>query len=147
MADRAMITYPTQRLLGVIDEPARARDAATALAAAGFVPADVLVLAGPDGRAELTRLGSRPNPLSRLTRVFQFMSMDQLPDFLVYERAIDDGRSVIAVRVTDKARIAPVREVLERYEAHFLNYFGRLSTQEISRWRGPEPEIPDALRR
>ena len=147
MADRAMITYPTQRLLGVIDDPARAREAAGALATAGFAPADVLVLAGPDGRAELARLGSRPNPLSRLTRVFQFLSMDQLPDFLVYERAIDDGRAVVAVRVVDKSRIGAVREVLERSDAHFLNYFGRLSTQEISRWRGAEPEIPDALRR
>ena len=147
MADRAMITYPTQRLLGVIDDPARAREAAGALATAGFAPADVLILAGPDGRAELARLGSRPNPLSRLTRVFQFLSMDQLPDFLVYERAIDDGRAVVAVRVADKGRIGAVRQVLERFDAHFLNYFGRLSTQEISLWRGPEPEIPDALRR
>ena len=147
MPGRPMITYPTQRLLGVIDDPARARDAADALAAAGVAPEDVLVLAGPDGRDELARLGSPPNPLSRLTRVFQFMSMDQLPDFLVYERAIDDGRAVIAIRVTDKARIAPIREVLERFGAHFLNYFGRLSTEEISLWRGEEPGIPDVLRR
>jgi hypothetical protein len=144
---RAMITYPTQRLLGVIDDPARALEAAAALAE-GIVPADDLrVLAGPEGRDELAGLGSPPNPLSRLTRAIQFMSMDQLPDFLVYERAIDDGRAVIAVRVTDKARIGPVREVLERFDTHFLNYFGRLSTEEISRWRGEEPSIPDALRR
>jgi hypothetical protein len=37
--------------------------------------------------------------------------------------------------------------ILERHGAHFLNHFGRLSTEEVSRWRGPEPEIPDALRR
>ena len=40
-----------------------------------------------------------------------------------------------------------MREVLERFDAHFLNYFGRLSTEEISLWRGEEPRIPDALRR
>ena len=37
--------------------------------------------------------------------------------------------------------------VLERHGAHFLNYFGRLSTEEVSMWRGEEPAIPDALRR
>jgi hypothetical protein len=142
-----MITYPTQRLLGVIDDPARAAEAAAALAAAGFAPADILVLAGSDGREELAHLGSRPGPLSRLVRAIQFMSMDQLPDFLVYERAIEDGRAVVAVRIVDKARIDVVREVLERFDAHFLNYFGRLSTEEISLWRGEEPSIPDALRR
>ena len=40
-----------------------------------------------------------------------------------------------------------MRTVLERFDAHFLNYFGRLSTEELSMWRGPEPEIPGALRR
>ncbi len=80
-------------------------------------------------------------------RAFQFLSMDQLPDFLVYERAIEDGRAVVAVRVADRKRIGAVRPVLERYGAHFMNYFGRLSTEEVSLWRGDEPEIPDVLRR
>ena len=142
-----MITYPTRRLLAVIDDPARAGDAATALGGVGVAPADVVVLAGSDGRAQLAALGSRPNPLSRVVRAFQFLSMDQLPDFLVYERAIEDGRAVVAVRVADRKRIGAVRPVLERYGAHFMNYFGRLSTEEISLWRGPEPTIPDVLRR
>jgi hypothetical protein len=144
---RPMITYPTQRLLGVIDDPARAREAASALAEAGLVPGDVEVLAGSDGRGQLAALGSRPNVLSRLVRAVQFLSMDQLPDFLVYERAIDDGRAVIAVRVPDRDRLDQLRPVLERFGAHFLNYFGRLSTEEISLWRGEEPAIPDPLRR
>ncbi len=105
------------------------------------------MLAGADGRAQLAALGSRPNPLSRLVRAFQFLSMDQLPDFLVYERAIDDGRAVVAVRVTSRDRIATLRPILERFGAHFMNYFGRLSTEEISLWRGDEPTIPDVLRR
>ena len=45
------------------------------------------------------RWARAPNPCRALVRAFQFLSMDQLPDFLVYERAIDDGRAVIAVRV------------------------------------------------
>ena len=75
------------------------------------------------------------------------MSMDQLPDFLVYERAIEDGRAVIAVHVRDRTAMLRARVVLERFGAHFLNHFGRLSTEELSMWRGPEPEIPGALRR
>ena len=142
-----MITYPTQRLLGVIDDPARAREAGGARVASVVAADDGTVLSAASGREELASLGSPPNLLSRLTRAIQFMSMDQLPDFLVYERAIDDGRAVVAIRVVDKARIGAVREVLERFDAHFLNYFGRLSTEEISLWRGEEPRIPDALRR
>ena len=147
MAKRSMITYPTRKVLGVIDEPAQAREAAAALVATGVPASDIRLLVGEDGRRDLATLGSPPNLLSRTVRVFQFMSMDQLPDFLVYERALVDGRAVIAVHVANRSAMQGVREVLERFGAHFLNHFGRLSTEELSMWRGPEPEIPGALRR
>ena len=142
MAGRPIITYPTGRLLGVIDSPSAAQEAATALVADGIAAADVEVLAGADGRERLIRLGAPPNPLSRVVRAVQFLLMDQLPDFLVYERALDDGRAVIAVRVTDHASILRVQARLERFGGHFLNHFGRFQTEELSLWRGDEPDIP-----
>ena len=147
MAKRPMITYPTRRVLGVIDDPAKAREAVAALEATGVPASDIRLLLGEEGRRDLATLGSRPNPLSRAIRVFQFMSMDQLPDFLVYERALEDGRAVLAVHVGNRTAMLGVRTVLERFGGHFLNHFGRLSTEELSMWRGPEPEIPGALRR
>lgn len=145
-----MFTYPTRQLLGVIDDPARAREAAAALAAlaaTGTPGRDILLLDGADGRDRLGRLGSTPNLRSRVVRTFQFLTMDQLPDFLVYERAIEEGRVVIAVHVPDRDAMLRARTVLERFDAHFLNHFGRLYTEELTLWRGDEPEIPDALRR
>ena len=147
MAKRPMITYPTRKVLGVIDDPARAREAVAALEATGVPASDIRLLLGEEGRRDLATLGSRPNPLSRAIRVFQFMSMDQLPDFLVYERALEDGRAVLAIHVGNRTAMLGVRKELERFDAHFLNHFGRLSTEELSMWRGPEPEIPGALRR
>ena len=144
---RAMITYPRQRLLAVIDRPEAAYQAAAALLADGMAPADVQVLAGPEGRDRLGRLGPAPNPLSRLVRVVQFLSMDQLPDFLVYERAIESGRAVVAVRVADRASMLLVQARLEAFGAHFANHYGRFSTEELSMWRGDEPDIPGPLRR
>ena len=147
MARRPMITYPTRQLLGVIDDPARARAAVDALVVTGVPPGDVRILEGADGLSQLANLGSRPNPLSRTVRFFQFLLMDQMPDFLVYERAIRDGRAVVAVHVPDRDAMARSRLVLERFGVHFLNHFGRFATEELTMWRGPEPEIPDALRR
>lgn len=147
MPKRPMITYPTRQLLGVIDDRAGAQEAAAALAGAGVAATDVQLLEGPEGRERLGQLGSQPNPLSRVVRAFQFLLMDQLPDFLVYERAIDDGRVVVAVHVADRDAMLRAKVVLERFDAHFLNHFGRLSTEEVSLWRGEEPAIADALRR
>ena len=144
---RSMITYPRQRLLAVIDRPVRAAEAAAALIAEGFAPSDIDVLTGPEGKERLGRLGPPPNILSRVVRVFQFLSMDQLPDFLVYEQAIDDGRAVLAIKVVDRESMLRAQAGLERFGAHFLNHYGRLSTEELSMWRGDEPDIPDPLRR
>jgi hypothetical protein len=148
-AARRMITYPTNRLIGVIDTPAGAAAAAAALAAAGFPGDGVVVLLGDEGRDRLGRLGASPNVLSRIVRFFQFVLMDQTPDFIAYEAAIAEGRAVIAVTVDggDRARMLRAAAVLEGSGAHFLNFFGRFQTEEVSLWRGAEPAIPDALRR
>jgi len=144
---RRMITYPTGRLLAVIDDAAAAGRAAADLVAAGFGRDAVEVLVGDDGRERLGRLGPRPNALSRLVRVFQFLLMDQTPDFLVYEAALIEGRAVLAVRADRRERMLEAATRLEAGGAHFQNWFGRLATEEISLWRGPEAAIPDVLRR
>src|SRR4051812_50071472 len=101
-----MITYPTSRLMGVIDRPEDAPVAVQAVLAARTADA-VDLLAGDDGLERLGRLGPRPGPLSRLVRAFQFMTMDQTPDFLVYERALLDGRAVVAGRGSPPQRRRP----------------------------------------
>ena len=144
---RRMITYPTNRLLAVIDDPGATPGAVDALVAAGFARDGVVVLAGEDGRDRLGRLGHDPNALSRVVRLFQFFLMDQTPDFLVYEAAILDGRSVVAVTVGAREPMLTASKVLVRHGGHFLNHFGRLATEEVTLWKGEEPAIPDALRR
>ena len=144
---RRMITYPTNRLLGVIDAAEDAIRAVDALVEAAFDPAGIVLLMGEEGRDRLGRLGHHPNAFSRVVRLLQFTLMDQTPDFLVYEHALLDGRAVIAVHVASRDRMLEAAAVLERHCAHFLNYFGRLSTEEISMWRGDEVAMPDALRR
>ncbi len=143
---RRMITYPTSRLLGVIDDPEDAPRAVQALLAAR-VGGAVDLLAGDEGLDRLGHLGPKPGPLSRLIRAFQFMTMDQTPDFMVYERALLDGRAVVAVRVRERDRMRLAADILAAHGAHFLNYFGRYMTEEVSLWRGKEPTIPDNLRR
>ncbi len=79
--------------------------------------------------------------------MFQFLLMDQTPDFIAYEAALIEGRAVIAVRAASRERMLQATTVIEGHGGHFLNSFGRLATEEISLWRGPEPRVPDALRR
>jgi hypothetical protein len=144
---RPVITYPTGWLLAVIDDPAEAARAADALRMSGLATDRLRVLAGPAGRTGLGDLGPRRTPLSRLTRALQFMTMDQMPDFAYYEAALDEGRALIAVQVSRRAEIVAARVVLARHGAHFENHFGRFMTEEFSRWRGREPDLPSTFRR
>jgi hypothetical protein len=148
MADRRRsFAYPTDHLLAVLDDPVAAAEAGRSLIIAGIPAADVTVLRGDDGADRLDGLGSVGGPWRRIVRAFQFMTMDQMPDFLTYEAALRDNRAVVAVRATDRATMLQARDRLLDAGGHFMNFFGRLSTEELVRWRGPELTAPDFMRR
>ncbi len=142
---QGFITYPTNYLLAVADSPDQIASGVAALADAGFAGSGVVVIAGAE-REQLERLGPRRGPLSRLVRAVQFTTMDQMPDFLAYEAALLDGRAVIGVRISAD-RLPVAREALLASGLHFLNFFGRWATTEVSPWRGPELDLPDYQRR
>ena len=142
----SFIGYPTGWILGVIDDPNEAAQIETELAAAGIGPDDRMILTGPDGAKRLDGLGSQSGFVARMHRVTQYLAMDQMPDFLVYEVALREGRAVVGVRPKDAER-ASALEVLKRHGAHFINRFGAWSTEEVLPWRGPMPEIPQLMRR
>jgi hypothetical protein len=77
----------------------------------------------------------------------RFMAADQEPDFALYLAALRDGRAVLAVRVRDTAVRARVVERLRGTSAHFINVYGRLATEEVTPWRGPELPLPGWLKR
>ncbi len=141
------LTYPTDHLLAVVDDPEAARAAAERLLSAGFVAADVTILQGDADADRIDGLGAAHGLPTRLLRMVQFMTMDQMPDFRLYEAAIRTGRTVVAVRARERPAMLRARDVLADAGAHFMNYYGRLSTEELSRWRGPELELPGFMRR
>lgn len=146
MSTEVLIGYPTGWTLSVVDDPAAARAAVESLASLGLREDQVLLIAGADAPARLRRLGASSSPIARFRRWIQFMAMDQLPDLFVYETAIAEGRSVIAVRVPTDRRVEVVAALRGR-GAHFINSFGAWMTSEIAPWRGPMPPIPQVMQR
>jgi hypothetical protein len=144
---KPIIRYPTGWLLAVVDDVATASRAARAVEATGIDPSDIRVLSGADGQGAFRSLGASTSPLARVIRGVQFMSMDQMPDLPAYEKAIDEGKAVIAVRPKGRPALLVAKGALASQGAHFQNYFGRFMTEEFSRWRGTEPDLPDHLRR
>ena len=141
------IAYPDRAVLAVVDEPSAAEAAARDLAEAGFDAGTITVLEGPEGAGRIDGMGRAHGLGGRLQRLLAFTVMDQLPDFVLYERALRDGRSVLIVRAPGDADKRRAHEILRAHGGHFANYYGRFATEELDLWRGPEPDIPGVLRR
>ena len=141
------IGYPTNRLLAVFDEPTDAAAALAECGASGIATRDLDILRGDEGADRMDGTGDVSGWLGRLRRAFDFTLMDQLVDFAVYERALRDGRAVVMVHVHGDAPKAAAHGILKRHGGHFINYYGRFATEELQRWRGPEPPVHDLLKR
>jgi urease gamma subunit len=147
MAPKREKVVTVHRLMAVLDQPEAAAQARSALLAEGFAPDAITLLQGDRDADRIDSFGKSSGPLRKLWRVVQFTQTDQMVDLVVYEAALRDGRAVVTVhtpRAEDRER---AKRVLAAAGAHFMNFFGRLSTEDISRWRGKElPRHPNLYR-
>ena len=141
------IGYPTDRMLAAFRDPSQAAAAAAELTAAGVEARHLSILRGEEGARQLDGTGAAHGVFGRLRRLTSFTVMDQLPDMAWYEGAVRDGGAVVMVRVRGDARKAAVLDSLRRHGGHFINYYGRFATEELERWKGPEPPVHDLLKR
>jgi hypothetical protein len=145
MATRGIATV--NRMLAVLDDERAAAAAEAALAGAGFAPDAVAVLRGDRDADRIDSMGKLRGSWTRAWRLLQFTQTDQMVDMVVYEAALRDGRIVVAVHARRWAERERAKRALEGAGAHFMNFFGRLATEDVSRWRGKELPIPRHLLR
>lgn len=140
------IGYPDRQVLAVFDSTAAADRAVAALEEAGTSSDDIQRLAGPSDAERFDATGARHGVGARVRRAVQFSLMDQLPAMAWYEAALRDGRTVVAVRTTNRAETNRAVAALKGAGGHFINRFGRLATEEFVRWQGPEPQVASLMK-
>jgi hypothetical protein len=147
MAPKREKVVTVHRLMAVLDEPDAAALAAEALVREGFAPDTITVLQGDRDADRIDSFGKSSGPLRKLWRIVQFIQTDQMVDLVVYEAALRDGRTVLTVHARRAEERDRAKRLLAAAGAHFMNFFGRVSTEDISRWRGKElPLHPDLYR-
>jgi hypothetical protein len=125
------------RLVGVIDDPPDAQAARRRLVDLGVPMANIEVLVGEAGAERLDSTGEG-GWWQRIVRLSQLVTTDQSTDLEMYDAALRDGRAVIAVLLKDRTLKPQATTILTDVGAHLLSFYGRIQTEEISRWRGPE---------
>ena len=141
------IGYPVDRMLGAFRDASAAAEAASAVRGLGIVDRDITVLRGDEGANRLDGSGAANGIAARFRRILDFTLMDQLVDFAHYEQAVRAGGAVVMVKVRGDLRKSAVAAALTSNGGHFLNYYGRFATEEITRWQGTEPAVSDVMRR
>ena len=134
------------RVMAVLDTDDAAA-AAAALQREGFADDDVLMLRGERDAERIDSLGNAGGMWARARRLLSFTLADQVVDLAVYVAALRDGRTVVSVRVSGDAGRERARRALTGSGGHFLNFFGRFTTEDMVPWRGPELPLPPWLRR
>jgi hypothetical protein len=125
------------RLVGVVDDPADTDRIRDSLLAIGIADEDIEVLVGQEGAVRLDSTGGA-GLRHWAVRLTQYLIVDQSTEFVMHDAALRDGRALIAVLIRDRSLKRKAIGVLHEEGAHLISFFGRIQTEEISRWRGDE---------
>ena len=138
-----LLGYPTDHLMAVVPSPFDAENALADLIQAGFAADDVSILVGEEAARQIDGRGKHHGRLARVYRLIQFTQMDQAPDFRRYELEAQRGHPIISIRETSAERRRAIRSILRARGAHFINFYGRVYTETLDPFTGPdEGDLP-----
>jgi len=120
------IPYPTNRVVGIIDDVANVQGALRDLKAAGFTADDIRVLSGKAGAHRIDVKGDEHGRWAHVARSVQ----ELLGSYEIRHETRDEeellaghfGIGVITRHTVDREK---VRQILKAHHGHFINYYGR----------------------
>jgi hypothetical protein len=126
------IPYPTNRVVGIIDDVGDAQAALRDLKTAGFTAAQVRVLTGKEGAHRIDVKGDKHASLAHIVRSTQkLLGDEEIQDAARYEQELLAGHFGISVAAHDEEDRNKVRQILKSHHGHFINFYGRWATQNM----------------
>ncbi|MDQ3802550.1 MAG: hypothetical protein M3416_01670 [Acidobacteriota bacterium] len=123
--DSDFIFYPTNKVVGIVDDPGDAKAALRDLRAAGFTVDEIEVLTGEEGAHRIDMTGEGHGPLARGVRALQKLLGDYEPAHVRrHEQEFLAGHYGIGVTAKDQEAREKVREILKSHNGHFINFYG-----------------------
>jgi uncharacterized protein len=137
------ISYPTNRVVGTIDDPQHTRTAIDALLQAGFARDEIDVLHGEGGLERLDPTGDQHGFRARFQRTL-IRTVGPAEEYQHLKRHVEDvraGRFVVMVLAKQAAARARAAQILSGEGAEFIGFYGRWAYHAFDGDRtGPEVE-------
>ena len=123
------LSYPTDKLIGIIDATPDAERAQQDLLGAGFAPDAIGVQHGTRA-AERTVHYTDLDPFPHLARLLHVHSIEH-EQAVVYEQALHQGPSVIAIHAPKAEDRQRALGILEAHNAHYVNFYGKWTIEAL----------------
>jgi hypothetical protein len=131
-AESDFIPYPTNKVVGIIDDAGDAQAALRGLKAAGFAADQIQVLTGKEGAHRLDVKGDEHGPLARIVRSTQALfSDDEIEDAARYEQELLIGHFGIGIKAQYQEDRDNARQILKAHRGHFINFYGRWAIENL----------------
>ena len=117
------LSYPTDKLVAIIDAMPDAEQARQELLEAGFAP-DALGVQQGTHPTEQTVHSTDFDPFPHLARLLHVQSIEH-ELAVVYEQALRQGQSVIAVYAPKAEARERALGIIEAHNARYINFYGK----------------------
>lgn len=143
------IRYPTNRVVGTIGDADKAQAALRALLEAGFAEADIDILHGEQDLHRLDATGVEHGYLAQFQRtLIRVFDLEEFKNLIHHVEDIRAGRFVVMVLAKRRGQRMAAADILHKYGAEFVGFYGRWAWEELPAAPEGSPEaVPAAFAR
>jgi uncharacterized protein (TIGR02246 family) len=140
------IAYPTNRVVGTIGNADQARAAIDALLQAGFARENIDILHNEEDLERLDPSGTAHGFLAHFHRtLIRTFDLEEFKHLTQYVEALRAGLFVIMVLAKRRSLRISAADILHRYGADFVEFYGRWSCEDVPATGQTSPEDIPAL--
>ena len=125
------LTYPTNKIVGILSTPEDLHAAITELNGEGFKEQQVQVLCGVDGAARLDPTGDRHGFLAKVYRFVEKFGDMESKHLTEYQSELLGGHFLLAVDVPGEEARVRVLDTFKRHGGHRVNLFGNWTVEGL----------------
>ena len=125
-------TYPTNRIVAIVDSKMEADEVCCELMDAGFDSADIDEAVGKEGLQFLDPDGRNHGLMTKLIRKWQFIAQGEELKYLNrIKKGLKEGHAVMSVPALTESARGKVAKILRSHHAKGIRYYGRFYVENL----------------